>query len=99
MKRTNPNEVFPAKYADKEEDRRDEPGQDDHHNHLDNGEYDDEDDDRDNDDGEEDDGDDSDLMSCAPRSIPGGQLHGAKPVKKEILSLSQFSWGECVGEG
>ena len=26
LKRTNPNEVFPAKYADEEEDRRDEPG-------------------------------------------------------------------------
>ena len=39
--------MFPAKYADEEEDRRDEPGQDDHHNHLDNDEYDDEDDDRD----------------------------------------------------
>ena len=26
--------MFPAKDADKEEDRRDEPGQDDHHDHL-----------------------------------------------------------------
>ena len=31
---TNPNEVLPAKDANEEEDGGDEPGQDDHHNHL-----------------------------------------------------------------
>ena len=72
--KTNPNEVLPSKDADKEEDGRDEPGQDDHHNHL-----------VDHDDGYEDNGHDKDLVSCAPCSIPGGQLHRTKPVKGNLI--------------
>ena len=82
MKRTNPNEVFPAKYADEEEDRRDEPGQDDHHNHL-VGDADVDDDDDDGDDCNDD--VKNDLMSCAPGSVSGCQLHRAEPVEKKKL--------------
>ena len=68
--------MFPAKDADKEEDRRDEPGQDDHHDHLimmarlemnmniNMNEHDD------------------DLVSCAPRSVPGSKLDRTEPAKK-----------------
>ena len=73
-KLTNPNEVLPAENADKEEDCRDEPGQDDHHNHLVDDE-DDDDNDEEVDDDDDKDGGDNDLMSCAPRSVPGCQLH------------------------
>ena len=76
---TNPNEVFPAKDANEEEDGRDEPGQDDHHDHL-----------VDRDDDYEDNGHDKDLVSCAPCSIPGGQLHRTKPEKGNPKSIWDF---------
>ena len=95
--------MLPAEYADEEEDCRDEPGQDDHHNHLaDDGDDDDEDgdDDDDQDHGEDSDddddqdhgeeGDDKDLVSCAPCSIPGGQLHRTKPEKGNPKSIWDF---------
>ena len=66
--------MLPAKDADEEEDGRDEPGQDDHHDHL-----------VDRDDDYEDNGHDKDLVSCAPCSIPGGQLHRTKPAKGDLI--------------
>ena len=113
LNRTNPNEVLPAKDKDKyniEENkpqrsvpsqicwrRRGSQGWTRSRRSSQSPGY-DEDDDEDNDDGEEDDGDDNDLMSCAPRSIPGGQLHRTEPVKRETLGLFQLSQGEGRNE-
>ena len=80
---TNPNKVLPAKDANEEEDGGDEPGQDDHHDHL-----------VDRDDDYEDNGHDKDLVSCAPCSIPGGQLHRTKPAKGDLIQGARDGVGE-----